>query len=206
MMEEELRQEAEGYFETSCPYSYADTEDDLKHDVTEAYMAGAEPREKRIKELEEINAELKNAIYKHEYYQNGYTQGKLDESRRREVEVFEIHGQVELRGVRIYDLNKKVTKLEKENAELRTKTTALENANRAMIKELDEMTSGGVSVLENVVRSKEQLAKAKEIIEELYNIIPASISDYAKEPMEYARKFLTDEAAKKFRVTKKKIL
>lgn len=87
-----------------------------------------------------------------------------------------------------------IAELEKENAELRTKTTALENANRAMIKELDEMTSGGVSVLENVVRSKEQLAKAKEIIEELYNIIPASMADYAKEPMEHARKFLTEEA------------
>lgn len=61
----------------------------------------------------------------------------------------------------------RITELEKENAELRTKTTALENANRAMIKELDEMTSGGVSVLENVVRSKEQLTKAKEIITKL---------------------------------------
>ena len=61
-MEEELRQEAEGYFETSCPYSYADTEDDLKHDVTEAYMAGAEPREKLIKELEKENAELKEKL------------------------------------------------------------------------------------------------------------------------------------------------
>ena len=64
MMEEELRQEAEGYFETSCPYSYADTEDDLKHDVTEAYMAGAEPREKRIKEFEKENAKLKETVTK----------------------------------------------------------------------------------------------------------------------------------------------
>lgn len=55
----------------------------------------------------------------------------------------------------------------KENAELRTKVTALENANRAMVKELDDTTSGGLSVLKNVVRSKEQLTKAKEIIKEL---------------------------------------
>lgn len=41
---------------------------------------------------------------------------------------------------------------------------------------------------------EEQLTKAKEIIEELYNIIPASMSDYAKEPMEHARKFMTEEA------------
>lgn len=60
----------------------------------------------------------------------------------------------------------RIKKLEKENAELRTKTTAFENANRAMVKELDDMTSVGVSVLENVVRSKEQLTEAKEIIGE----------------------------------------
>ncbi len=53
-----------------------------------------------------------------------------------------------------------IKELQQENAELRTKTAALENANRAMVKELDDMTSG-VSVLENVVRSKEQLTKAK---------------------------------------------
>lgn len=40
---------------------------------------------------------------------------------------------------------------------------------------------------------EEQLTKAKEVIEELYNIIPASMSDYAKEPMEHARKFMTEE-------------
>ena len=41
---------------------------------------------------------------------------------------------------------------------------------------------------------EEQLTKAKEIIEELYNIIPASMADYAKESMEHARKFLTEGA------------
>lgn len=40
---------------------------------------------------------------------------------------------------------------------------------------------------------EEQLTEAKEIIEELYNIIPASMADYAKEPMEHARKFMTEE-------------
>lgn len=61
-------------------------------------------------------------------------------------------------------------KYEKENAELKTKVTALENANKAMVKELDAMTSGGLGVLENVVRSKEQLAEAKEIIQEYIRI------------------------------------
>ena len=40
---------------------------------------------------------------------------------------------------------------------------------------------------------EEQLTEAKKVIEELYNIIPASMSDYAKEPMEHARKFMTEE-------------
>jgi hypothetical protein len=44
--------------------------------------------------------------------------------------------------------------------------------------------------------TSDQLTKAKEIIEELYNIIPASMADYAKEPMEHARKFMTEEADK----------
>lgn len=40
---------------------------------------------------------------------------------------------------------------------------------------------------------EKQLTEAKEVIEELYNIIPASMSEYAKEPMEHARKFMTEK-------------
>jgi len=67
--------------------------------------------------------------------------------------------------------------LEKENAELKAKANALENANKAMVKELDDMTSGGISVLKNVVRSKEQLVQAKEILRGLYFIVQSRI-DY----------------------------
>lgn len=67
-------------------------------------------------------------------------------------------------------IEKHITELEKENAELKAKVNALENANKAMVKELDDMTSGGISVLENVVRSKEQLTKAKDIIRD-YKIV-----------------------------------
>ena len=56
---------------------------------------------------------------------------------------------------------------QKENAELKTKVTALKNANRAMVKELDDTTSGGLNILQNVVKNKEQLTKAKEIIKRL---------------------------------------
>lgn len=63
--------------------------------------------------------------------------------------------------------DKRIVELEKENAELRTKVTALENANRAMAKELDGMASGGLNALKNVARSKEQLEYSKAIIKSL---------------------------------------
>lgn len=56
---------------------------------------------------------------------------------------------------------------QKENAELKTKVTALKNANRAMVKELDDTTSGGLNILQNVVKNKEQLTKTKKIIKRL---------------------------------------
>ena len=60
----------------------------------------------------------------------------------------------------------KMTKeeFEKENIRLKTKIISLENANRAMLKELDNMTSGEISVLKTVVRNKEKLIEAKEIL------------------------------------------
>lgn len=58
----------------------------------------------------------------------------------------------------------KLSRLEKENIGLKTKIIALENANRAMLKELDNMTSGGIGVLKTAVRNKEKLIKAKEIL------------------------------------------
>jgi hypothetical protein len=75
----------------------------------------------------------------------------------------------------------RIAELEKENAELKEKLKP-ENCLKLLAKE------GFIKF------TSDQLTKAKEIIEELYNIIPASMSDYAKEPMEHARKFLTEEA------------
>ena len=69
--------------------------------------------------------------------------------------------------------------IEKENAELKKQ---LEMSNKVYNDNLDYS-----------YHIEKQLTEAKEIIEELYNIIPASMSDYAKEPMEHARKFLTEE-------------
>ena len=76
--------------------------------------------------------------------------------------------------------NDRIAELEKENAELKEKLKP-ENCLKLLAKE------GYIKF------TSDQLTKAKEIIEELYNIIPASMADYAKEPMEHARKFLTEE-------------
>ena len=73
-----------------------------------------------------------------------------------------------------------IKELKEENAELKEKLKP-ENCLKLLAKE------GYIKF------TSDQLTKAKEIIEELYNIIPASMSDYAKEPMEHARKFMTEE-------------
>ena len=62
-------------------------------------------------------------------------------------------------------------KLEKENAELKKRNGEL---------------SGQKASLER------WFGEAKSIIEELYNVIPASMAEYAKEPMEHARRFMTE--------------
>lgn len=73
-----------------------------------------------------------------------------------------------------------IKELKEENAELKEKLKP-ENYLKLLAKE------GYIKF------TSDQLTKAKEIIEELYNIIPASMADYAKEPMEHARKFMTEE-------------
>ncbi len=85
----------------------------------------------------------------------------------------------------------KIVALEQENAGLRTKATALENANKAMVKELDDMTSGELSVLENVVRSKEQLTEAKTHIHRLLVLLTEGKRSYAV--IDEARAFMKEE-------------
>lgn len=72
----------------------------------------------------------------------------------------------------------KVNELEKENAEL-----------KGQVETTYEVYNDN---LDYSCHIEEQLTEAKKVIEELYNIIPASMSDYAKEPMEHAKKFMTE--------------
>ena len=81
----------------------------------------------------------------------------------------------------------KVNELEKENAELKEKLGDVQMQKAGEKSDL-------VWKLKTANEQKaDQLTEAKKVIEELYNIIPASMADYAKEPMEHARKFMTEE-------------
>ena len=110
--------------------------------------------------------------------ENTSTTDLVDMIRERDKQISELEKEnlyykdtVETNTAEWEEQGQRVVALEKENAELRTKATALENANRAMVKELDDTTRSGLSVLENVVRSKEQLTKAKELIRKLIEAI-----------------------------------
>lgn len=80
----------------------------------------------------------------------------------------------------------RITELEKENAELKEQCSILD-------KSLVTSTKNNIERQKIIDEIKKRLTEAKKVIEELYNIIPASMADYAKEPMEHARKFMTEE-------------
>ena len=76
-----------------------------------------------------------------------------------------------------------IEELENENAELKEK---LEKETDHRIRNFNK----SIEWKEKHRKQKDQLAQAKEIIEELYDKIPASHSDYYKEVMEKAKQFL----------------
>lgn len=142
MTKEELKKEAKSY----AKRKFDEEEQVYLHDIiAQTYFAGAEPREKRIAELEQENAELKN---------------KLTEK-------------VTLESLDV--VSAKMNDLEKENSELkRNKKTVvhlagcLEEKMKERIEELE--TRCNELFLQNN-EFAEQLTKAKEIIKDLYFII-----------------------------------
>ncbi|MBO7714187.1 MAG: hypothetical protein J6S85_11490 [Methanobrevibacter sp.] len=60
MNKEELEQKAYEYAITEIPFIECITQNDLERLVQQAYLAGAEPREKRIAELEAQIERMKN--------------------------------------------------------------------------------------------------------------------------------------------------
>ena len=71
---------------------------------------------------------------------------------------------------------KRISKLEKENTELKARLIAI----NLLTPELEKQSKA----------RKKQLAEAKELIEDIYDLIPSSHSDYYKDVMERARQFL----------------
>ena len=71
-------------------------------------------------------------------------------------------------------------KLEKENAELKE-----QNRNYEQL-----IDNGSVTLVKERLKNYKQLIKAKGLIEDMYDRIPASHSDYYKDVMERARQFL----------------
>ena len=198
MTKEELEQEAYLFAKNSKDVQTFECGFDI---AFKSYLAGAEPREKRIEELEKENKVLAQNLEDTEILNKTYKK-KNEELKKKLKEELKTIADKDLSFVARFDaLEKENAELDcqknrnkfcyscanatercfrneigcpcgkyksykDENAELKTKVTALENANRAMVKEIDDMTSGGLSVLENVVRSKDQLTNAKEIIRE----------------------------------------
>lgn len=107
---------------------------DVRKPCREAYLAAAEPREKRIEQLERENAELKE---------------KLE------------------------DIEKARDYWKGSSFDWRHKCTSRKPFKAA-------------------VKAQKQLAEAKELIEDMYDRIPSSHSDYYKDVMERARQFLNE--------------
>lgn len=76
--------------------------------------------------------------------------------------------------------------IEKENASLKAYNEKLLTSEMNMQNEL-------CNTIIKCKRLEKENIEAKEIITELYHIIPASMSDYAREPMERAKRFMEDE-------------
>lgn len=107
----------------------------------------------------------------------GKMKGKINEFPNIDVSKFNIdeNGNV-LRGKRITDNTKtlynamdKTKKLEEENEQLKIKIKALESANKAMVKEIDDMSSCGIGILIKITKLKEENRQLKQLIEKMKN-------------------------------------
>ena len=107
---------------------------DVRKPCREAYLAAAEPREKRIEQLEKENAELKEKLEDTEKARDYWKGSSFD---------------------------------------WRHKCTSRKPFKAA-------------------VKAQKQLAEAKELIEDMYDRIPSSHSEYYKDVMERARQFFKE--------------
>lgn len=89
---------------------------------------------------------------------------------------------------------KRIEQLEKENAELKEKLEDTEKARDYWKDSSFDWRHKCTSrkPFRAAVKAQKQLSKAKELIEDMYDQIPSSHSDYYKDVMERARQFLKE--------------
>lgn len=89
---------------------------------------------------------------------------------------------------------KRIEQLEKENAELKEKLEDSEKARDYWKNSSFDWRHKCTSrkPFKAAVKAQKQLSKAKELIEDMYDQIPSSHSDYYKDVMERARQFLKE--------------
>lgn len=88
----------------------------------------------------------------------------------------------------------RIEQLEKENAELKEKLEDTEKARDYWKNSSFDWRHKCTSMkpFKAAVKAQKQLSKAKELIEDMYDQIPSSHSDYYKDVMERARQFLKE--------------
>ena len=79
-----------------------------------------------------------------------------------------------------------------ENKNLRDNYEQYKATAEPTIKELKERLVDEEYLVNENYRIAKQLNEAKDLIRELYDIIPASMADYAREPLQKAEEFLRE--------------
>ena len=176
MTKDELKQEAEESAKQNCPMPVNWNEIDVaeKTGYIKGYIAGAEPREKRIEVLEEL----------------------LDECGKSTKELVKENAELKAELAKKADTNhslvEQMADLESKNAELKEKLEATEKARDYWKDSSFDWRHKCTSrkPFRVAVKAQKQLTKAKELLEELYDCIPASSADYYKETLQKVADFL----------------
>ena len=163
------------------------TKEELKNEVEDKGIKYADSLEYTISEFSEEEG------YYWSQVEQAYEKGALDFAEPREKRIEELERKLEQteKDLADYQFNYPTIKeLEKENAELKEYN-----------KYLRRKRQGGIQKQYNKVaiikQRDEQLTKAKDLLEELYDCIPSSSADYYKETLQKVADFLKDSEVEK---------